>query len=127
MRKKSEERGPFILIYTILHFSCGISDYFSYQNDCERCLSYEKVLVWSTESGCLFDVDMLLERTESAENCPSWVPIADDSLLFDFRRKSHFAELNRKLDVVYRVAIQVVPNLPLTSKQNFRFSMRRMN
>ena len=25
--------GPFILIYTILHFSSGISDYFSYQNN----------------------------------------------------------------------------------------------
>ena len=33
-RPSSEEEGPFILIYTILHFSRGISepDYFSYQD-----------------------------------------------------------------------------------------------
>ena len=31
-----------------------------------------------------------------------------------------------KCSCYYRVTIQVVPNLPLTSKQKFRFSMRPM-
>ena len=50
-----------------------------------------------------------------------------ENVLFEFDYSESFIDIDVLIDQeIYRVTIQVVSNLPLASKQKFRFSMRSM-